>query len=475
MTASAVARRTALASPHWTLAATCFSQFMIQLDVTIVNVSLPSIQRALDADAGRLVWIIDAYVLPLAALILVGGTLGDLLGRKRIFLLGYVAFTATSIGCALATTDVWLIACRALQGVAAALLAPSSLSILTHAYAPERRPWAIGMWATLSGLGFGMGPVLAGVLLDWWGWAAIFWVNVPIGVAGAIVTALAVRESSNPHARGLDGTGAVLISSALFCLAFGLVQTHHHVWASWQVAGALAAALVLGTAFVAFEKRHPDPMLPLGFFANRAFRIANTDFALAYAALTATLFFVSLYFQNVLGFSPLATGIAWLSMNVPFLSVASFAGRLQARFGPRRVAIVGLAAGGTGIALFAVPGLDGTYLQTLPAYVLFGAGYGAAVPAISTVAMGTLGVHHAGLASGVLNAARQVGAAIGLPALSSLGAAVAGGAWHDPATFIVALRAALLVAGGLVLLAALLTARAPDAVAAAADVAGDRR
>lgn len=466
MPASATAPRHALASPHWTLAAACFSQFMIQLDVTIVNVTLPSIQRALDADAGRLVWIIDAYVLPLAALILLGGTLGDLVGRKRIFLLGYVAFTLTSVGCALAPTDVWLIAFRALQGVGAALLAPSSLSILTHAYPAERRAWAIGMWATISGLGFGMGPVLAGLLVDAWGWAAIFWVNVPIGVAGAVVTALAVRESSNPHARRLDAPGAVLISCALFCLAFGLVQTHHHAWASWHVAGALGAALVLGAAFLVCEGRHPDPMLPLGFFANRAFRIANVAFLLAYAALAATLFFVSLYFQNVLGFSPLATGIAWLSMNGPFLSVASFAGRLQGRFGPRRVATVGLAAGGAGIALFALPGVDGSYLQTLPAYVLFGAGYGAAVPAISTVAMGTLGVSHAGLASGVLNAARQVGAAIGLPALSSLGAAVAGGSWHDDATFVVALRAALLVAGALVVLAALLTARAPASDAA---------
>ena len=351
---AAAAPRHALASPHWTLAAACFSQFMIQLDVTIVNVTLPSIQRALDADAGRLVWIIDAYVLPLAALILLGGTLGDLLGRKRVFLLGYVAFTVTSVGCALAATDVQLIAFRALQGIGAALLAPSSLSILTHAYQPVRRPWAIGMWATISGLGFGMGPVLAGVLVDAWGWAAIFWVNVPIGVAGAVVTALAVRESSNPHARRLDGTGAALISCALFCLAFGLVQTHHHAWSSWQVAGMLVAALVLGSAFVALERRHPDPMLPLGFFANRAFRVANLDFLLAYAALAATLFFVSLYFQNVLRFSPLETGIAWLSMNVPFLSVASWAGRLQGRFGPRRVAVAGLAAGGSGIALFAI-------------------------------------------------------------------------------------------------------------------------
>lgn len=449
----------------WTLAAACFSQFMIQLDVTIVNVTLPSIQHALGVGPGRLVWIVDAYVLPLASLILVGGTLGDRLGRKRVFLAGFVAFTVFSAGCALAPDDEVLIVFRALQGVGAALMAPSSLSILTHAFPPLTRPWAIGMWSMISGLGFGMGPVLAGLLLRLAGWSAIFWVNVPIGVAGALVTARFVGESRNPHAHRLDLPGAVLVSGALFCLTFALVRLGHHAAADGPVAPFVASALVLGAAFLVREARTDAPMLPLHFFRHAAFRTANLDFALAYAALAATLFFVSLYFQNVRGWGPLQTGVSWLTMNVPFLTVASRAGRLQARFGARRVSVAGLAVGGVGILLFASLGTDSSYLQAVPAYALFGAGYGAAVPAISAVAMGALEVHHAGVASGVLNAARQVGAAVGLPALSALGAAAVGTAgWGEAASFVLAMRVALLAAGSLVLAAALLTALAqpPD-------------
>ena len=459
MSSSTVTRR-----QIWTLAAACFSQFMIQLDVTIVNVTLPSIQQALAVGPGRLVWIVDAYVLPLASLILVGGTLGDRLGRKRVFLAGFVAFTVFSAGCALSPDDDTLIVFRALQGVGAALMAPSSLSILTHAFPPLSRPWAIGMWSMISGLGFGMGPVLAGLLLRLAGWSAIFWVNVPIGLAGAIVTARFVGESRNPHAHRLDLPGAALVSGALFCLTFALVRLGHHASDGGAVAPFVAASLVLGAAFLVREATTDAPMLPLHFFRHAAFRAANLDFALAYAALAATLFFVSLYFQNVRGWGPLQTGVSWLTMNVPFLVVASRAGRLQERFGARRVSVAGLAAGGGGILLFALLGTDSSYLQAVPAYALFGAGYGAAVPAISAVAMGALEVHHAGVASGVLNAARQVGAAVGLPALSALGAAAAGAAgWSDAASFVAAMRVALLTAGSLVVLAALLTAVAQPA------------
>ena len=443
----------------WTLAAACFSQFMIQLDVTIVNVTLPSIQHALAVTPDRLVWTINAYVLPLASLILVGGTLGDRYGRKRVFLIGFVLFTLFSAGCALATSAGALIVFRALQGLGAALLAPSSLSILTHAYEPRQRAWAIGMWATISGLGFGMGPVIAGLLLRLFAWPAIFWVNVPIGVAGAIVTAAYVRESRNPGARRLDLVGALLVSSALFCLSYTLLRTHEHAWLSPFTLASLGVTILLAAAFVLYEARHREPMLPLGFFRRSAFTVANLDFALAYAALAATLFFVSLYFQNVQGYSPLATGISFLAMNIPFLSIASLAGRLQGRFGPRLVSAVGLTVGALGILDFALLDLGSTYLRALPGYIMFGAGYGAAIPAISAVAMNAIETEHAGVASGVLNAARQVGYAIGLPALSALGAAAAVGAWSDPQTFLVAMRVALLLAGGLVLIAALITAR----------------
>ena len=442
---------------RWTLIATCFSQFMILLDVTIVNVALPSIQRGLDMSAGSLVWTINAYVLPLAALILVGGTLGDRYGRKRMFAVGFVLFTLFSAGCALSTSDHFLIAFRALQGLGAALLAPLSLSILVDAFEPERRPWAIGIWATIAGFGFGLGPVLGGVLIEVFDWSAIFWVNVPIGVAGLLATLAYVRESRDPTPRRLDLVGAALGSAALFCLTLGLVETDDHAWTSPFTLTLLGAAAVLGAGFVAYEARHDDPMLPLGFFGRRAFAVANVNYLLMYAALTGTLFFVSLYFQNVRGFSALETGVSWLTMNVPFLLVSPFAGRLQERLGTRRVVFGGALLAGLGVLDFALLGVDSAFAVAVPGYVLVGVGYGAAVPAISAMAMGAIEVQRAGVASGVLNTARQVGSALGLAALGSIATAVAAGPFSNPADFVSGMRAAMLVAGALVLAAALLS------------------
>ena len=442
---------------RWTLIATCFSQFMILLDVTIVNVALPSIQRGLDMSAGSLVWTINAYVLPLAALILVGGTLGDRYGRKRMFAVGFVLFTLFSAGCALSTSDHFLIAFRALQGLGAALLAPLSLSILVDAFEPERRPWAIGIWATIAGFGFGLGPVLGGALIEVFDWSAIFWVNVPIGVAGLLATLAYVRESRDPTPRRLDLVGAALGSAALFCLTLGLVETDDHAWTSAFTLSLLGAAAVLGAGFVAYEARHDDPMLPLGFFRRRAFAVANVNYLLMYAALTGTLFFVSLYFQNVRGFSALETGLSWLTMNVPFLLVSPFAGRLQERLGTRRVVFGGALLAGLGVLDFALLGVDSAFAVAVPGYVLVGVGYGAAVPAISAMAMGAIEVQRAGVASGVLNTARQVGSALGLAALGSIATAVAAGPFSNPADYVSGMRAAMLVAGALVLAAALLS------------------
>jgi MFS transporter, DHA2 family, methylenomycin A resistance protein len=442
---------------RWTLIAACFAQFMILLDVTIVNVALPAIQRQLDVSPGTLVWTINAYVLPLAAFILVGGTLGDRYGRKRVFALGFALFTLFSAGCALSTSDHELIAFRALQGVGAALLAPLSLSILVDAFEPERRAWAIGIWATIAGFGFGLGPVLGGVLIEVFDWSAIFWVNVPIGVAGLLTTLVHVRESRDPNARRLDLGGAALASGALFCLTLGLVETDDHAWTSAFTLAFLGAAVGLGAAFLVYEARHPDPMLPLDFFRRRAFTIANLDYALLYAALAGTLFFVSLYFQNVKGFSVLETGLSWLTMNGPFLLVSPFAGRLQARLGARRVVIGAALLAGLGVLDFALLDADSPFVQALPGYVLVGIGYGAAVPAISAVAMGAIEVERAGVASGVLNTARQVGSAVGLATLGSIATAVAGGSLSKSDDFVSGMRAAMLVAGALALAASVLT------------------
>jgi EmrB/QacA subfamily drug resistance transporter len=442
---------------RWTLVATCLSQFMILLDLTIVNVALPSIQRELDVTSGTLVWTINAYVLPLASFILVGGTLGDRYGRKRVFALGFALFTLFSAGCALSTSDHMLIAFRALQGTGAALLAPLSLSILADAFEPERRAWAIGIWASVAGFGFGLGPVLGGVLLEAFDWSVIFWVNVPIGIAGLLTTLTHVRESRDPNARRLDLGGAALASGALFCLTFGLVETDDHAWTSAFTLAFLGAAVALGTAFVLFEARHPEPMLPLEFFRRRAFAIANVDYALMYAALPGLLFFVSLYFQNVKGFSALETGVSWLTMQIPFMLVSPFAGRLQGRFGARRVVAGGAFLAGLGVLDFALLDADSPFLQAVPGYVLVGVGFGAANPGVSAVAMGAIEVERAGVASGVLNTARQVGSAVGLAALGSIATAAAAGSLTNPDDLVSGMQAAMLVAGALLLAASVLT------------------
>ena len=445
------------ARQRWTLLAACFAQFMILLDVTIVNVALPSIQRELDVSTGDLVWTINAYVLPLASLILVGGTLGDRYGRKRIFTLGFVVFTVFSAACALSTDASMLFAFRAFQGLGAALLAPLSLSIIADAFPPERRAFAIGIWATVAGFGFGGGPIVGGALIAAFDWSAIFWVNVPFGIAGALVTVAYVRESRDPGARRLDLGGAALIAGALFCLTFGLVEAEDRGWATTFTLGLLATAVALAAAFVVYEAHRTQPMLPLHFFRRRRFTIANADFALLYAALAALLFFVSLYFQNVRGYSALQTGVSWLTMNVPFIVVAAFAGRLERRLGARTVVIAGTLLAGVGLLEFAALEVDSPFLVAVPGYLLVGIGYGAATPAISTVAMGAIEVEHAGVASGVLNSARQVGSGIGLAALGSIGAAAASGPVSDPSAFVDGMRVAMLIAGAFALSATALT------------------
>ncbi len=413
----------------WTLVTVCLGQFMILLDTTIVSVALPSVQRSLRVGPASLEWVINAYVLALAALILAGGTLGDRYGRKRLFLIGFALFTGFSAACALSGTASELIGFRALQGVGAALLAPLALSILVDAFPPERRAWAIGVWAGVSGLGFGAGPIVGGLLLKWFSWSAVFWVNVPVGLLAIAVGSWALRESKNPRARRLDAVGAVLVSSALFCLTFALIETETHPWMSAFTLSILGAALALAVAFVVWESRYSEPMLPPLLFRQRTFSVANVTAALLYGGFLPTLFFVTLYLQNVKGLSPLQAGLCWILANAPFLTASFFAGRIDARFGPRNVVAVGALVAGAGSLGFATLDSESSLLAAVPWFVLDGIGFGLAVPALSAVAMGAVDPRQAGVASGVFNSSRQVGGAVGLAALGSISATVVAGRW----------------------------------------------
>ena len=257
-----------------TLTAMCVAQGMILLDNTIVNVALPSIQRELDVNPGNLIWVVNAYVLALASLIMVGGTLGDRYGRKRVFLVGLAIFTAMSAACALSTDESALIAARAAQGVGAALVAPLSLSILADADPPERRTAAIGIWAAAAGLGFGAGPVLGGILVELFSWSAVFWVNVPIGIIGLVLVVTGVRESRNPNARRFDLPGAVLVAAGLCVLTFAIVESEHIGWTSPTMIVLLLIAGVLLVSFLVVESRVREPMVPLGLFRDSRFTVS---------------------------------------------------------------------------------------------------------------------------------------------------------------------------------------------------------
>jgi EmrB/QacA subfamily drug resistance transporter len=411
-----------------TLVAMCVAQGMILLDNTIVNVALPSIQRELDVDPGNLIWVVNAYVLALASLIMVGGTLGDRYGRKRVFLIGLTIFTAMSAACALSPNESVLIAARAAQGVGAALVAPLSLSILADAYPPERRTAAIGIWAAAAGLGFGAGPVVGGVLVELFSWSAVFWVNVPIGIIGLVLVSTGVRESRNPHARKLDLGGAVLVASGLCVLTFAIIESEHFGWTSPTMIALLATATVLLISFVVVESKVREPMVPLGLFRDSRFTVSCGVYAVMYLALASTFFFVTLFFQNVEGWSALEVGLSWLIMNTPFLIASMLAGRLAGWIGTA-TCWLGVLLGGLGVLALAFLTPGAGLLAASPGYVLIGAGYGMAVPTISAVAVSALPLEHSGLASGVLNSARQVGTAVGLAALGSVGLAVTRNSW----------------------------------------------
>jgi EmrB/QacA subfamily drug resistance transporter len=416
--------------PGLTLVAMCIAQGMILLDVTIVNVALPAIQRDLHVSPGNLEWVISAYTLALATLILVGGALGDRYGRKRVYLVGLAVFTACSALCALARTDPELIVARALQGVGGALLAALTLSILVDAFPPERRTSAIGTWAAVAGLGFGMGPIVGGILLHAFAWSSVFWVNVPIGVAGLALATVGVRESRDPGARALDPIGALLAASGLFLLTFGLIETNRASWASALVGVPLVAAVPLLAAFVAWERRVAAPMVPLGLLRARRFASASTVFFLVYLSLTGMFFYVTLYFQNLKDWSALRTGLSWIPLNAPFLAMSVNAGALGARFGARTVVTAGALIAAAGMLGLASLHVDSAYSVVWPCYVLIGLGYGLLVPAVASAAMADVPPPSAGIGSGILNSARQVGSSVGLAVLGSLGISAVTRSWR---------------------------------------------
>ncbi|MEV0401878.1 MFS transporter [Actinoallomurus sp. NPDC050550] len=436
------------------LALTCVGQFMVLLDNTIVGAALPTMQLKLHTTLTGLQWIVDAYVLVVAMLLLAGGVLADRFGRKRLFLTGVAVFTLASLLCSIAPTLGWLITARILQGVGAAALSPASLALLASAYPqPQERVKAIGLWAGLSGVGLAAGPVAGGVLTDTFGWPSIFLVNLPIGVISLLAGMRVLGESRNPAAPTLDIAGQALSILGVGALTFGLIAAGDHGWGSPLILGSLAAAAVLLASFVAVEARAATPMLPLRLFGRRLFTVSNTAMVVVGFSLMGSAFFFSQFFVFVQGHSVLRAGIETLPSTLAMVITSPYAGRIAARFGFRVVVTAGLALAAVGLLTLSTVHHDTGYGNVWWRLAIVGVGFGLTMSPLTGAAVSSVNPQDGGLASGVSSTARQIGAILGV---AVLGAIVRTRQTHG-ATFETGLDTAFLAAGIVTAASAILT------------------
>jgi len=427
---------------------------LVLLDVTIVNVALPTIASGVGASVSGLQWVVDGYALALASLMLAGGTVGDLRGHKRVVLTGLVVFGAGSLACGLAPTTAVLIAARVVQGIGAALLLPGTLAIISHAYPDGReQARAIGLWAGIGSLALPAGPLLGGILVDALGWRAIFLVNVPIVAISFVAAAAIVRESADRGTRALDARGVVLGAALLAAITFAFIEAGRDGPGSPTVLAAAGCAVLLLALFLAVERgRGADAMLPLGLFRRRGFSVANAASAEMNLGTLGTLFVLTLFLQQVQGRSPIDAGLAIVPLFAPLAIIAPLAGRLVSRVGSRIPMAAGLAVAAAGLALLVTADAGTDYPTLLPAFLLWGIGLGILTPAAVAAAIAAVPSGRAGLASAINNTSRQAGGAIGI--------AIAGAVAGAPAAagFVGGFHAVAIGAAALYLVAAVGTA-----------------
>jgi len=391
---------------------------MTFIDSTAVNVSLPIIQRELHTTAGQTQWVIEGYALFLSALILTGGALGDLYGRRRVFAIGIAIFSASSLACALSANIAFLIGARCMQGIGGALSTPGSLALISAAFSGEARGRAIGLWSGFSALTSAAGPIIGGWLTQSFSWRYVFLINLPIAAIVLLVLALRVSESRDDSAdRRIDVGGALLATSGLAALVYGLIEMNGGTVPLRAIAAAIGGLVTL-CGFVLFERKAPDPMVRCDLFASRAFTVANVYTFLLYTAIGGSLYFVPFVLINVHHYPPAAAGAALL----PFVFIMAFASRwsggLIARIGPRRPLLVGAVLAGLGFLAFALPGSDGSYWSTFfPAATVLGLGGAFFVAPLTTTVMDSVSVEHSGVASGVNNAVARTAGLIGVALL----------------------------------------------------------
>jgi EmrB/QacA subfamily drug resistance transporter len=443
----------------WTLAAVAFGLFMIMLDNTVVNVALPSIQRDLHVKLSELEWIVTGYALTFAALLITGGKLGDLYGRRRIFVIGIAIFTLSSLACGLAPTAGFLIGARIVQGVGAALMNPASLSIITATFPPRERGQAIGIWAGVSAMALAIGPLVGGLIVDNINWNWIFFINVPVGVVGIVVSRLVIRESRDTsHEQSVDLPGLVTSSAGLFALTYALIEGNRHGWTSAEIVGLFAAAAVLLVAFVVLERYQRLPMLDLSLFRNGSFTGANLVAMLVSLGMFGVFFFVSLYIQNILGWTPTQAGASFLPMTILIILVAPAAGKLSDRVGSRWLMGGGMTLVSISLLLYQRVGLHSTFWTLLPAMLLGGVGMAMTMSPMTAAAMSSVPVDKAGVGSGVLNSFRQLGGSLGIALMGAILASFVSASPRSPQApqqFVNGLHAALLVAAAITFAAAI--------------------
>jgi EmrB/QacA subfamily drug resistance transporter len=444
----------------WTLAAVSFGLFMIMLDNTVVNVALPSIRTDLGISTSELEWVVNAYALTFGVLMLSGGKLADLLGRRRIFLAGLVIFTGASLWCGLAGGAGSLIAGRTVQGVGAALMNPATLSILTATFPRRQRGTAIGIWAGVSALALAVGPIVGGLLTTiHWSW--IFFINVPIGAVAVVAARLLIDESRDTsREQRLDLPGLISSAVGLFALTYALIETNTHAWGSTRVLALFAVAAVALTVFVLLELGERIPMLDLSLFRERSFVGANVAMAFVGLAMFGVFFYNSLFLQTILGYSAVRAGATFLPMTVLIILVAPVAGRVADRVGPRRLMGTGMTLLAGALVLFATLNQSSTFWDILPGLILGGVGMGATMAPTTSAAMASVPVDEAGVGSAVINSMRQVGGSVGVALMGTLVAGaihVAPGSPGYAVQFVNGYHLALYVGAALVLAGAIVS------------------
>ena len=444
---------------RWVLLATVLGSAIASIDATVVGIALPAIGRDFNSSLATLQWVVTAYTLTLAGLLLFAGALGDKYGRKRIFILGVVWFAVASLLCGIAPDAPFLIAARAVQGIGAALLTPGSLAIIEASFAPEDRGKAIGAWSGLSGVGSAIGPFLGGWLIQAVSWRLIFVINLPLAVLVVAVSVRHVPESRDPQATGpVDFLGGALATLGLIGLTYGLIEGPTVGWTSPVPLTALIAGVALLAAFVVWEARSPAPMMPLSLFRSAQFNAANVATFAVYGALGGALFLLPIQLQQVSGYTALQAGISLLPITLIMLALSARSGALAARIGPRLQMTVGPLVIAAGLALFTRIGGSGNYLtEVLPAVLVFGFGLAINVAPLTATVLSAVPAEHAGMASAVNNDVARAASLIAVAVLPAA-AGLTGDSYLHPEQFSAGFHTASLIAAGVCVLGGVVAA-----------------